>query len=268
MFSDGPAESAGHSRASRSAATIHPQFRERSAARALSHKSSLTGSTLRFQLAPACRCRLPVPRARQVSDLPTDLSADPLRAPFRGVHAKPDETRLRRDGGHSGQAYAIAAETHWHRSRAAPSPVCPRSHRARSIRFPPSQPLRGAPPRARRYRSNKGCKVQAVVAGSGPRTFVAGLPEKRSKFSSESRKQRDLLEPHGFWPTHDQVHVLDRLPGGTFDQIVERRHDNCAPGDAVFCHPDESHIRAPHVPCLGRFPERQDMHEWLLYVEL
>jgi len=84
----------------------------------------------------------------------------------------------------------------------------------------------------------------------------------------ESGEQGDLLQSHRFRPAHDQIHVLDRLPGRAFDQIVEGRHDDCAPRDAVFCHADKGHIRAPHMPRLRRFPEGQDMYERFLRVEL
>src|SRR5262245_52365779 len=81
-------------------------------------------------------------------------------------------------------------------------------------------------------------------------------------------EQRHLLQSEGFRPSHDQVHILDRLTRGTLDQIVQGRNDDRAARDAIFGHADECHIGAPHMPRLWCLAEWQDMHKGLLQIEL
>src|SRR6266852_4941310 len=63
----------------------------------------------------------------------------------------------------------------------------------------------------------------------------------------ESRKQRDLLKPHGLREAEHEVHVLDRLPGRALDQVVEGRADDGAALDAICGDADESHVGTTHV---------------------
>ena len=50
---------------------------------------------------------------------------------------------------------------------------------------------------------------------------------------ADSREQRDLFEPHRLRKAEHQVHVLHRLARRAFGEVVERRDDDGAAGDAV-----------------------------------
>ena len=82
------------------------------------------------------------------------------------------------------------------------------------------------------------------------------------------REQRHLLEPHGLGKSQHQVHVLHRLAGGAFDEIVERRADDGARRDAVGGDADEGHVGAADVAGLRHLPERQHVHERLRAISL
>jgi hypothetical protein len=60
-----------------------------------------------------------------------------------------------------------------------------------------------------------------------------GLADARA----HSRKQRDLLKPHRFRKSEQQVHVLHSLTGRAFHQIVERRADDGAAFDPIVGTP-------------------------------
>jgi len=45
-----------------------------------------------------------------------------------------------------------------------------------------------------------------------------------TKWSENLREQRSLSEPGRFIQPHHQVHVLNGLPGGTFDEVIDGRH--------------------------------------------
>ena len=63
-----------------------------------------------------------------------------------------------------------------------------------------------------------------------------------------------------------RIHILHRLAGRAFGQVVERRADDGAARNAVGGDPDEGHVRAAHMPGLRRRAERQDVHERLVRV--
>src|SRR3984957_4498 len=85
---------------------------------------------------------------------------------------------------------------------------------------------------------------------------------------ANSREQRDVLKPHRFGEPEHQVHVLHRLARRAFGEVVERRDDDGAAGDAVGGNADEDHVGTAHVPSLRCLAERQHMDERLLRVSL
>lgn len=63
-----------------------------------------------------------------------------------------------------------------------------------------------------------------------------------------SREQRLRLEAHGFRQAEGDVEVLHRLAGGALDQVVERRDQDGAAGNAVGEDADQAGVGAAHMP--------------------
>src|SRR5262249_21671363 len=75
------------------------------------------------------------------------------------------------------------------------------------------------------------------------------------------RKQRNLFEAGCFRQAEHDIHVLHRLAGGALGQIVERRNDNGAAGNAIGGHTDKGHVGTAHVPGLRRRAKWQHVDE-------
>src|SRR3546814_7222732 len=81
-----------------------------------------------------------------------------------------------------------------------------------------------------------------------------------------SREQGHLLQTSGLFQTEHQVHVLDRLPRGALDEVVQHRDHDRMSRPAIRKNSDDAQVRAADVAGRRHPALRKDADERLAVV--